>query len=180
MKNIYLIMLFFSSLTLFGCKEDKEEEIIDNTPKIAFEFTVWNATKRTSSNPNAEVSPNASIYIFLTKEDADNNKPKYTGKTNSNGIFTISVPAQESFYVTAINSNAKITKNGFLINGVFKSQQEINNNPRQTPAAQVGDLIFADFNGDGVVDNLDKISCLEYSGLRTSTTVLKSNIYIAE
>jgi len=171
-------MLFFSFLFFFGCK--KEENINDNTPKIAFELTVWNATKRTASNPNAEVSPNASIYIFTTKEDADNNKPKYTGKTNSNGMFSISVPAQETYYLTAVNGNAKGTKNGFLINGIFKSQEHISSTPRQTPAAQIGDLIFSDINGDGVVDNLDKINCRVYSGLRTSTTIIKSDIYIAE
>jgi len=177
MRIINFTLLFFSLLLSFSCKK---EETIDNTPQIVFELTVLNATKRTTSNPNAEVSPNATINIFITREDADNNKPRYTGKTNSNGILTISVPAQEIYYLAATNNNAKGTKNGFLINGIFKSQEDINMSPGQTPAAQIGDLIFSDINGDGVVDDLDKINYKTYSGLKTSTNIIKSTIYISE
>lgn len=180
MKSIFLTMLSFGLLILFGCKAEEAEQ--DNTPKIGLEVTVWNATKSTPANPDEEVSPNATVYIYTSTADVDGNKPAYSGKTNANGVFAISVPVQEKYYVTAVNGNARGTKNGFLITGIFKSQQQINDSPGQTPAAKVGDLVFADTNGDGIVNDRDKISYRIFStfGASTIITIIKDKVYISE
>ena len=45
---------------------------------------------------------------------------------------------------------------GFVTNGIFQNQNQINNTPTLNNSTQPGDLIFVDINGDGVIDDLDK------------------------
>ncbi|MGI6574184.1 MAG: SusC/RagA family TonB-linked outer membrane protein [Fermentimonas sp.] len=41
--------------------------------------------------------------------------------------------------------------------GIFQSQQEIDSSPKHQNNPKPGDLIFKDQNGDGVIDNLDRV-----------------------
>ncbi|MBA7530813.1 TonB-dependent receptor P3 [subsurface metagenome] len=45
---------------------------------------------------------------------------------------------------------------GFVTDGIFRSQEEIDNHAFQNPLTSVGDIRFKDLNGDGTIDENDK------------------------
>ena len=45
---------------------------------------------------------------------------------------------------------------GFVTNGIFQNQEQINSSPILNSNTQPGDLIFVDINKDGIIDDLDK------------------------
>jgi hypothetical protein len=173
MKPILFIFLLSSFLVLFGCEEE------DNSPKATVELMVWNATNTGASNPNAIASANATVTVFTTLENAQNNKSGYSGKTDANGKLSLSVPAQNVYYATAVNGNARNTKNTLVIVGIFKDLEQIRHAPAQTPAAQIGDLVFMDTNGDGAISAEDKFD-FSIIGSNTATNTIKGDIYISE
>jgi TonB-linked SusC/RagA family outer membrane protein len=67
------------------------------------------------------------------------------GLGNETGVTTLTVVGQPigSFY-------------GFRIDGVFQNQAELDAGPRRNNAEQVGDLRFADLDGDGIITNEDR------------------------
>jgi TonB-dependent starch-binding outer membrane protein SusC len=45
---------------------------------------------------------------------------------------------------------------GYVTDGIFRTQQEVNDSPKQNVGTSVGDIKFKDLNGDGVIDTKDK------------------------
>ena len=56
------------------------------------------------------------------------------------------------FFVGLVSANPT-----YIITGKFTSEEQINSSPQQTPAAQIGDNIEMDINGDGVVNAIDQV-----------------------
>lgn len=56
---------------------------------------------------------------------------------------------------------------GFIADGLFKSQEEIDNSPRQNLGSTVmpGDIKYRDLNGDGVIDDNDRTMISEYGNM---------------
>ena len=67
--------------------------------------------------------------------------------------------------------------NGYLVNGVFQSQAEIDSYPEQD-GAEVGGIKYSDTNGDGMI-NQDDITTAKYVSISDEETV-EGTIYIAE
>ncbi len=45
---------------------------------------------------------------------------------------------------------------GFISEGIFKTQEEVKNHPAQFDGAAVGDVIYKDINGDGLINDNDR------------------------
>jgi TonB-linked SusC/RagA family outer membrane protein len=56
---------------------------------------------------------------------------------------------------------------GYIAEGLFQSQEEIDNSPSQTDlgTVQVGDIKYRDINGDGVINSYDQTMISEYGSL---------------
>lgn len=72
------------------------------------------------------------------------------------------VPANSAYqYHTGYSVGSNL---GLIALGLFQSQQEIDESPRQTfSAVQPGDIKYKDVNGDGVIDNFDRVHDDGYS-----------------
>jgi len=45
---------------------------------------------------------------------------------------------------------------GFISEGIFKTQEQVDNHPKQFDGAAVGDVIYKDINGDGLINDNDR------------------------
>ena len=56
---------------------------------------------------------------------------------------------------------------GYIAEGLFQSQEEINNSPTQNlgSTAMVGDVKYRDVNGDGIINTEDKVMISEYGNM---------------
>lgn len=68
-------------------------------------------------------------------------------------------------------SDGQMQPFGLVALGLFQSQEEIDNSPRQTFGEyRVGDIKYQDINGDGIIDTQDEVA-IGYTNLRKSCTV---------
>lgn len=74
---------------------------------------------------------------------------------NKDKVIENDQPAQKFPYMDRRGQNL-LSIYGLTAVGLFESQEEINKSPRQTfGAPRVGDIKYADWNGDNVIDNFD-------------------------
>lgn len=99
-----------------------------------------------------------SILILLVSCDKENNAPDYTTTSDENGkaIF-YDLPSGTYFLIVKYEGLSNITSSGFLINGVFQNQEEIDNSAAQHNNSKPGSLKYTDVNGDGLIDNSDHV-----------------------
>lgn len=83
---------------------------------------------------------------------------------NANKVIYRDEPKYPSVWQTEIGKPLNYTK-GYIAEGLFRSQEEIDNSPKQdlgsTP--MVGDIKYRDINGDGVITNEDKCLISKYN-----------------
>lgn len=82
---------------------------------------------------------------------------------NRNKLLDNDEPDWEYKYQNKIGkpfgSNGALQPFGLVALGLFESQEEINNSPRQTFGEyRVGDIKYQDINGDGIIDTQDQIA----------------------
>jgi len=120
-----------------GKVQNKGVELTINTENIRGKFE-WNTSFNISYNKNKVVSLNDSV-------------PMYTGSIGLNQNLSIQssgLPVNE-FY-------------GFVTNGLFQNQKEVDNYAVQIPGADpfnrtsAGDIKFRDLNNDGIIDDNDR------------------------
>lgn len=63
------------------------------------------------------------------------------------------------------NGFANNVQRGFIALGLFESQQEIDMSPSQFGTVLPGDIKYKDVNGDGVINDDDKVPLFAYSGI---------------
>ncbi len=54
---------------------------------------------------------------------------------------------------------------GYIAEGLFASEEEIENSPKQTGVIRPGDIKYRDVNGDGIINNEDQVMISPYGGL---------------
>jgi len=75
--------------------------------------------------------------------------------TDDGGIFNITLERGTYFYKVTKGNASNISKDGFLIAGIITSEFEIDTIPKPFPTV-LGGLLFADLNGDRVINDADK------------------------
>jgi len=103
----------------------------------------------------------ASSAIISIRDKSGNEVGQYT--TDDYGKLTIKLEKGDYYYQVTKGNASNISKDGFLIIGIFHDQEEIDSSPQQpaqinTPwgLARPGGLKFADLNGDGTINNDDR------------------------
>jgi len=124
-------------------------------------------------NGSAAATGAATVSLYSSMTDLNNGFPSYAQTTDDNNNVSIRVDYQSQYYVVVTRGPAKNYYSGFIPVGVFQSQTDINNSPSQNPAGVVGGIKFKDVNGDGVINNGDKINAPVIT-LRQSTTNFES------
>jgi uncharacterized surface protein with fasciclin (FAS1) repeats len=126
------------------------------------DVTVYDATKWSENNRSGQLLAGATVNLYLTTTEYQNNTPSFTALTNNDGVahFT-GLPVATYFAVVKKDALSNIwpDANGntyVSTDSLFQSQTEINNSNPGQYSAGVGDFRFADLNMDGIVNGNDK------------------------
>ena len=140
-------------------------------------FTVYDCTNRTAESPTPQLASNAKISIF--KKGAGEKELIEELTTDENGEALLYGHNETTFYYLAEKNEAVNLIDGYIVYGIFQSQEDIDNSPVQHQPSEIGDLKFKDANGDWRVNEDDKVDYqlvwdLPASGIKEIT------IYIAK
>jgi hypothetical protein len=145
-------------ILLSGCKKDSKPAII--------EVTVHLQNQTILSNVKVNLLTVSSGTITAT----------LTGASDGNGKIDYNVSAGKSYYLYYDGTNQETiynTEATYITKGKFTSQQQINGSPYQGLNTKVGDDIYMDINGDGAINDYDKILAVtEPSGGGTTSVNL--------
>ncbi|GAA4316286.1 hypothetical protein GCM10023143_28130 [Compostibacter hankyongensis] len=135
--------------------------------------TVWDASRWTAAKPRGEVSAEATVSLYRTREDyASGKPPAYTAKTASNGEAKFKNLEAGTYYIVAQQEDkSSIFREsglwsetpvegvylGYASDTLFQTQAEIDNGVYQAGAAQ-GNFRYLDANGDGRIDMNDFVA----------------------
>lgn len=140
-------------------------------------FTVFDCTNRSAENPTSELAPNTKISIF---KDVSGEKELIEELTSDeNGEAFLYGYRDNVYYFLADKNGAVNLIDEYIIIGTFKNQQDIDNHPPQKQPSQIGDLIFMDANGDGLVNEYDKVDYLIIRNIPESE-IKEIKIYISK
>ncbi len=141
-------------------------------------FTVFDCTNRTEESPIAELASNTNISIFNENESGEKQAIEEI-TTDENGEAFLYGYRDIMYYFLANKNGAVNIINGYIVNGIFESQEDIDNYPPQNQPSQIGDLIFMDANGDGRVNEDDRVDYMRTWGI-PETGIKEFKIYIAK
>lgn len=153
----------------------KVEEIIKPGPEEpeppapesgSITITVRNSVKWSVANPDNLAEAGVVVDFYAEREDYPNGEHVYRGETNDLGQVTFAdAEAGKTYYIVAykdeISSNFYVVEQpdgslaGFIPDGIFQSQEEIDNAASQQDAA-IGNLRWRDLNGDGIITGDDR------------------------
>lgn len=139
---------------------DSTFQSIEISPNhLAAELTIYSAGSWTPENPEFSIVSGATIFLYKEYSTSfDLGEPEYTFTSDENGkiVFYDEEVAAECFIVKKGEESNIV--NGYLIEGVFQNQEEINNSAQQE-GATVGGLKYVDLNADGVITESDQTPC---------------------
>ena len=140
-------------------------------------FTVFDCTNRSEENPISELAADTKISIF--KDNSGEKELIEEITTDENGEAFLYGNRNIMYYFLADKNGAINIIDGYIVNGIFESQEDIDNYPSQDQPSQIGDLKFMDANGDNIVNEDDKVDYRETWDLPESGTK-EFEIYIAK
>lgn len=141
-----LIILLGLTFTVFtGCKKDLKTTILN--------IKVLDPNNRSAGNIKFDILQHQGEFLQTLS----------TILSDSNGETSIILPKNETFYIYLVpqerytdwymgNSAAQLFKNG-----TFQSLDEINNPPIHKPTPKIGDVKYADINGDAIISVEDLV-----------------------
>ncbi len=175
-------LAFAGVLILSSCKKE-------NTARTALTIKVYNTLLWAASKPKGQLQEGVTVSLYQSKQDFKDNKPFKTGLTSANGSISFEVPEGKYFIVadaggglTNIPSDGTINaagyNMGYVQNGLFQSQAEINSLsvPSQEGAAP-GNFKWKDINADGIINSLDLLE-LPYEAITIGTTAVDKEVLV--
>lgn len=139
-------------------------------------FTVYDCTNRSAENPTSKLAPGTKISIFKAVSDGKELFDEIT--SDENGEAFLYGYRDIEYHFLADKNGAVNILNGYIVNGIFESQEDVDNNPVQNQPSQIGDLKFMDANADGIVDENDKVDYRKIGEIPESGRK-EINVYIA-
>lgn len=107
-----------------------------------------------------------------------------TYTTDKSGFVTIEHQEKSLFYKAYVGDSLSNVVNGFMIEGVFTSQAEIDNWAEyRLFEPKPGELKYKDVNNDGMIDNSDKVTEIpfreiKYDGTEGEAGIKESQIFL--
>lgn len=158
-KNIYVALSCLLLLLLVSCNNSKDPII--TTVKNQIQVKVYNAKTWNSQTSKMDSVIGATVYLI-------SDSVTVTAITDNKGIATFSNVKEKNYYLISSKGNLSNLMNkdtvnskvfGNLIIGIYRSQDDINSSAENSNAV-VGGVKLADWNGDGRINNYDKVQGL--------------------
>jgi hypothetical protein len=160
--------------------EDKSKKYIFTLMayKAIAEFTVWDCSTWTPEITRV-VQPAAIIKVFSKSEKVGTTETFDVLSTDPYGKAKFYGLRGTTYFITVSKDNKSSIKDGYVLNGRWDSQTEIENSGFIIPDASVGGYRFADINGDGRIWPDDK-SNFDYFWVYSDMITLKlQDLYIS-
>lgn len=151
-KIIYLLMA--CSLSLASCEKTDEQATVNNEIKIkVYSTKTWKATTF-----KMDFVVGATVHLIYGSDTI-------TALTDNNGVATFSNVKEKVYGVIASKGELSNLTNkstidneitGYLIIGVYNSQEDIESSAAYSNAI-IGGPKLADVNGDGLINNNDRV-----------------------
>jgi len=149
------------------------------TIKPIVKFTVRDCSSWSPESPYVP-QPNATINVYTSAQNVGTSKTYEVLTSDQNGEAVLYGLRTNNYYITSEKDNKSNIINGYVLNGRYNTQAEVDSYPL-VPNAKVGDLKFMDINGDGKLDLNDKTNYQEIWSQYdlNRTTILSKDLYIA-
>jgi hypothetical protein len=142
-------------------------KVNDEPQSTSLEVTIWDATLWSTTKPKGGVAIDAWVTLYNSQKDYADSIPAQEGRTDVNGKVIFKTVSPGVYYIKVtqgsksniINRSAKQggLYTGYANAGIFQNQAEITAAPMQVLAVP-GDFKWVDGNGDGVINNSDRIT----------------------
>ena len=139
--------------------EVPEDQISASKVKNVYDIKVVNVNTGNTANPYT-ASKDAFIIVFEENEYGGYRQIDKV-RTNDEGYASIFYNGDKNIYYKASNQGYKYIYKGFMVAGMYQSEEEVKNalphtgmSPIFTP--KLGGIKFLDVNGDGTIDFNDK------------------------
>ena len=145
----------------------KTTETIDIQPaKKSLELTIKDGTSWTQEIPTLAAVEGATADLYISQISFDTGKPDFTATSDENGNIVFNDLADGTYFMVVTKGDLSNILAGFLIDGVFQTQEEIDGAAIHTGNPQPGDFKLVDLNGDAIIANDDKVDyqILTYDG----------------
>jgi hypothetical protein len=128
--------------------EDKSEQYIFSVSavKAIAKLTVYDCSTWTVAVPRVP-QPGAVIKIFTSEEDVNTSKTFDVLTTDQDGKADLYGVRETGYFVTVAKDSKSDIINGYVLDGKYDNQDEIDNSPID-PNAVIGGFKFKDVNGD--------------------------------
>jgi hypothetical protein len=120
-------------------------------------FRIWDATSWTPENHYLSTVTGAIAKLYASQSSFVNNLPEYTATSDANGIVTFYVPIQEKYIFIAEKGDLSNIVDGYVIVGIYNNQAELDSWHGIQPGAYVGGPRYKDWNGDALINQLDRL-----------------------
>ncbi len=144
---------------------------------LIVKFTVYDYTDWSIENPIAVLAPETKISIFKDVSGKKELMEEIT--TDENGKVFLNGYRNLAYYFLADKNGAVNIIDGYVVNGVFENQEDIDMSPPQGQPSQVGDLKFLDVNNDCLVNEDDKMDYIRIWDI-PENGIKEIKIYIAK
>lgn len=146
-------------LTLLDNPDSVSRTISVDPNRTSIDITIRDATSWTSGNPELAIVVGADAKLYASQSSIDSDTPDIIVKSDDNGKATFYDLENGDYFLSVEMGDLKSSKDGFLIGGVFPSQEDIDNSAPQTGAI-IGGIKYIDVNGDGIISNDDEAQFL--------------------
>ena len=151
--------------------EGDEADAVTETIQVeavvkSMEFTIKDGTSWTAQDPNLTAAEGATVNLYASQNAFDAGKPDFTATSDVDGKVVFNDLENGSYFLLVSKNDLSNLIDGFLIEGVFQTQEEIDGAAAHPGTPQPGDFWLNDLNGDGFINNDDKTNYqfLAYSG----------------
>ena len=150
-----------------GDEADATTETIQVEPLVkSMEFTIKDGTSWTAQDPNLTSAEGATVNLYASQSAFDAGKPDFTAMSDESGKVRLHDLENGTYFLLVVKEGLSNLIDNFLIQAVFQTQEEIDGAAVHPGTPQPGDFWLNDINGDGLINNDDKVDyqILEYSG----------------
>lgn len=158
----YSILLLVSLVITISCgKDDDGSNSVDPITFLVKDASTWSI-----ENPDIDGAEGASVKIYADLNAFESNTPELELIADDEGKAEFTGTPGRSYYFLVSKDSKTNIPDGYLITGVFQTQEELDGGADQSAVqtdTKVGSVKIQDTNADGVINEMDKISGVSFT-----------------
>lgn len=149
--------LLVLSLALAGCSKDGDDDFGNGLlTKAKLTFKVYECQSPLKAMATDQI-PSAQAEIKIYSKTYDKYTLLETLTTNDKGEAEYAGGKEQTIYYKVNKGTSINIYNGYIVMGIFTSEEDIRNWPYQGKGTKSGDLKLKDINGDAIINDDDRM-----------------------